>query len=66
MKIFSTIVIILAIALIVFNITQVNFNQPLEGKSTIALIGIVSGLCAIVLMSIFLLSKKIESKTKNN
>lgn len=64
MKIFSIVVIILAFALIVFNATQINYDAPLEGNSTVALIGIVSGFCAIVLMLIFLISKKIEEKTK--
>ncbi len=64
MKIFSIVVIILAFALIVFNATQINYDAPLEGNSTVALIGIVSGFCAIVLMLIFLVSKKIEEKTK--
>ncbi|WP_130735799.1 hypothetical protein [Flavobacterium sp. J27] len=64
MKIFSIVVIILAFALIIFNATQVNFDTPLEGNSSVALIGIVSGFCAIILMLIFLVSKKIEEKTK--
>ncbi|MVO08867.1 hypothetical protein GOQ30_06775 [Flavobacterium sp. TP390] len=64
MKIFSIVVIILAFALIVFNATQINYDAPLEGNNTVALIGIVSGFCAIVLMLIFLVSKKIEEKTK--
>lgn len=64
MKIFSIVVIILALALIIFNATKINFESPFEGNSTIALIGIVSGFCAIVLMLIFLVSKKIEEKTK--
>jgi hypothetical protein len=64
MKIFSIVVIVLAFALIIFNATKINFESPFEGNSTIALIGIVSGFCAIVLMLIFLVSKKIEEKTK--
>ncbi|MFD2891999.1 hypothetical protein ACFS5J_08255 [Flavobacterium chuncheonense] len=64
MKIFSYIIIAIAIGLIVFNITQVDFNQPFEGNSTIALIGIVSGFCAIVLTLVFRMSKIIEEKTK--
>lgn len=66
MKIFSIIVIILAVILIAFNLTKVDFNSPFEGNSSVALIGIVSGFCAIILMSIYLISKKIENKTKNN
>ena len=64
MKIFSIVVIVLAVALIVFNITRLNFDALFQGNSVIALIGIVSGLCAIVLMAIYLVSKKIEEKTK--
>ncbi|NHN26557.1 hypothetical protein FIA58_012795 [Flavobacterium jejuense] len=65
MKIFSIVVIILAFALIIFNVTKVNFESPFEGNSKVALIGIISGFCAIVLMLIFLVSKKIEEKTKD-
>ena len=64
MKIFSIVVIVLAIALIVFNITRLNFDALFQGNSVVALIGIVSGLCAIVLMAIYLVSKKIQEKTK--
>ncbi|CAM4021671.1 MULTISPECIES: hypothetical protein [Flavobacterium] len=66
MKIFSIIVIAIATLLIVFNFTKLDFNNLLEGDSTVALIGIISGFCAILLMSIYLVSKKIENKSKNN
>lgn len=66
MKIFSIIVIAIASLLIVFNFTKLDFNNLFKGDSTVALIGIVSCLCAIILMSIYLISKKIENKTKNN
>lgn len=65
MKIFSYVVMAIALALIIFNITQVDFDKPFEGNSTIALIGIVSGFCAIVLMLIFRMSKIIDEKTKH-
>lgn len=64
MKIVTTIFIILAIALIAFNLTRVDYSNPLEGNSTIALIGVVAGLCAIVLLVIFRISKIIDKKTK--
>jgi hypothetical protein len=66
MKIFSIIVMAIATLLIVFNFTKLDFNNLLEGDSTVALIGIISGFCAILLMSIYLVSKKIENKSKNN
>ena len=65
MKIFTTILIIIAIALIIFNITQLDFNNPLEGNSMIALIGIIASFCAVFILLIFKMSKKIEEKLKN-
>ncbi|MBD3725401.1 MAG: hypothetical protein IE891_11690 [Flavobacteriaceae bacterium] len=64
MKIFSYIIIAIAIALIGFNLTKVNFSNPFEGDSSVALIGVIAGLCAIVLLLIFKASKSIEEKTK--
>lgn len=64
MKIFSYVIIALAVVLIGYNLTKVNFGQPFEEGSKVALIGIVAGLCAIVLMVIFRISKAIEEKTK--
>jgi heme/copper-type cytochrome/quinol oxidase subunit 2 len=65
MKIFTTILILLAIALIIFNITQLDFNKPFEGNSMIALIGIIASFCAVFILLIFKMSKKIEEKLKN-
>ncbi len=65
MKIFTTVLIFLAIALIIFNITLLDFNNPFEGKSMVALIGIVASFCAVFILIIFKMSKKIESKLKN-
>lgn len=65
MKIFTTILIILAIALIIFNISQLDFNKPFEGNSMVALIGIIASFCAVFILLIFKMSKKIEEKLKN-
>lgn len=56
------ILLILAVGLIAYNATLINYQQPLEGKSVIALIGVVAALCAIVLLLIYLTSKKIADK----
>lgn len=56
------ILLILAIGLVAYNATLVDYQQPLEGKSIIAIIGIVAALCAIVLLLIYTTSKKIEDK----
>ena len=56
------ILIILAITLIVYNVTMLNFENLFEGDSLIALIGIAASLCAIVLLLIYMTSKKIQRK----
>ena len=64
MKYFTLFLILAATALLIFNITQVDFNNPFNGESMIALITVVSALCVIVLMLILRTSKKIEQKVK--
>ncbi|HOD09445.1 MAG TPA: hypothetical protein PLH25_04435 [Flavobacterium sp.] len=65
MKIFTTILIVIAFGLIVFNVTLLDFDKPFEGESSIALIGIAAALCAVFILLIFRMSKKIEDKLKN-
>lgn len=63
-KTFSIVLIILALALIAYNVTMVDFENPFQGDSTIAIIGIIAPLCAIILVLIYMTSKKIEKKLK--
>jgi hypothetical protein len=56
------ILLIFGIALIAYNTTIIDFQNPLEGNSIIAIIGILAALCAIVLLLIYLTSKKIQKK----
>ncbi len=56
------VLIVLAILLIAYNATVLDFDNPVAGDSLIALIGIVAALCAIVLLLIFITAKKIEKK----
>lgn len=65
MKVFTTILILLAVGLIIFNITLIDFQKPLEGSSAVALIGILAAFCAVFILLIFKMSKKIEEKLKN-
>lgn len=53
---------VLALGLIVFNITMVDMQNPLEGDSLVALIGIAAALCAIVLLLIYQTAKRIQRK----
>lgn len=66
MKIFTIIVTIIAIALIGYNITQISIDSPFEGQSVVALITIFASLCAIALLQVLRLSKKVDQKLKSN
>ncbi len=60
------IIMAIAILLIAYNVTLVDYEKPLEGNSTIALIGIFASLCTIVLLLIYITSKKIKNKIDKN
>ena len=62
MKIFTSILVALALGLIIFNITLVDFKHPLEGNSMIAFIGIAASVCAVLILLIFKMSKNIAEK----
>ncbi len=65
MKIFTTILVVIALALIIFNITILDFDHLFEGKSMVALIGIAASFCAVCVLLIFRMSKIIVEKTKD-
>ena len=62
MKIVSIVLSIIAIGLIVFNITNIDFNNPFQGEGTIALIEILAAVIALLILAIFTISKRIEKK----
>lgn len=64
MKTITIVISLLAFALIAFNFTKVDFKAPFEGESVTALITILAGFCAILLMFILRISKRIEEKVK--
>ncbi len=64
MKILTLVLTILAVGLIVFNATKVNFEAPFEGDSYTAILTIIAGLCAVILLQILRISKKIEALQK--
>jgi uncharacterized integral membrane protein len=65
-KTFTVILIVLALLLIAYNVTLVDFNNPLEGNSIIAIIGILAAICAIILLLIFMTSRKIQKKIEED
>jgi len=63
-KILLTVLLLLAIVLIGYNITVVDIEKPFEGDSVVALICIAASLCAIVLLLIFNAARKIQKKVE--
>ncbi|NRD18880.1 hypothetical protein HNV08_02375 [Winogradskyella eckloniae] len=64
MKTFTLILSVIAVALIIFNATKLNFDALLTGESQAAIITIIAALCAIILLQILRISKKIEKLSK--
>jgi tetrahydromethanopterin S-methyltransferase subunit E len=62
MKIFTNLLVALALGLIVFNISLLDFNHLFDGNSMVAFIGIAASICAVLILLIFKMSKKIEDK----
>ena len=64
MKYFIWIATVIAVALVIFNATKLNFEALLKGESATAVMTIAAALCAILLLQIFRVSKKIEKLDK--
>ena len=61
-KVLPIVLIVIAVALIAYNVTLVDYTNLFQGESTVAVIGIVAALSAIVLILIYLTSRKIKEK----
>jgi len=64
MKAFTYILSAIAAIFIIFNFTQIDFNAPLGEDSIVAVITVIAGLCAILLLTILRVSKSIEKTVK--
>ena len=64
MKVANRIILILAIAVIVFNIFQIDFDDIFSEKNTTSLITIIAGLCCIVMLRIITIVNKIKNYKK--
>lgn len=65
MKILIYTLIVLAVALIGYNATFLDFNNLFEDESGTALIGILSSSIVVVLMVILLMSRTIAEKVQH-
>lgn len=64
MKITTYIISIIALFILIFNISEINFEEPLEGDSYTAVITSIAAGCAILIVSIIRISLKIKDQVK--
>ncbi|MFD2825646.1 hypothetical protein ACFSYG_04135 [Leeuwenhoekiella polynyae] len=64
MKIALYIILGLASALLIFNLTKIDYSAPFEGNSMVGVISVIACLCAILLVVILMISRKIAVKNK--
>lgn len=64
MKIFKIILAVIALVLLVYNVSLLDFSNLFGKESMIALIGVVACVCALLLLGILYTSKRIERKMK--
>ena len=62
MKYLDKILLFLTILIVVFNLTQLNIYNFLDDEKRIALICFILSLCALILILILMISKKIRDK----
>jgi uncharacterized membrane protein YuzA (DUF378 family) len=55
----------IAVVLVVFNLFQIDYADAFTGDSLVAVIGVVAGVCAILLLVILLLAKKIQQRMRD-
>lgn len=64
MKNFLRVMAVLALGMMIFNVTMIDWEMPTEGGSLVAIIGILASGSALLLIWILLLSLKINAKQK--
>ena len=64
MKAFTYILSIIAVILIIYNLTEIDYSNPFHDDSVVAVITVVAGFCTILLLAILRVSKKIEKTLK--
>ncbi|MBP2833244.1 hypothetical protein J8281_13705 [Aquimarina sp. U1-2] len=65
MNYFIYLLIAIATTLMIYNATHLDLDNILAKDSKTALIGMFASACAIILMCILLVSRKIQQKKKN-
>ena len=65
MKIATKIISIIAILIIIFNMTLIDFSNFFSDNNTIALVTIIAGLCCLVIIRILVLTNRIKDFRKD-
>ena len=65
MRIATKTISIIALLIIIFNITLLDFNDLLSDNNTVALVTIIAGLCCLVILRILVLTNKIKDFRKD-
>jgi cell division protein FtsX len=66
MKKFIYVLMILSAILVIYNTTQIDYSDPLGKDSIVAIIVVIAGLCAILILAILNTSNKIKEKVKKS
>ncbi len=64
MKVVLYILLGLASALMIFNLTKIDYSAPFGDTSIVAVISVVACLCAVLLLVILMMSRKIAEKSR--
>jgi len=65
MRIATKIISIIALLIIIFNITLLDFNDFFSDNNAVALVTIIAGLCCLVILRILVLTNKIKDFRKD-
>jgi uncharacterized integral membrane protein len=65
MKIATKIISIIAILIIIFNMTLIDFSNFFSDNNIVALVTIIAGLCCLVILRILVLTNKIKDFRKD-
>ena len=66
MRLLSYLLSVLALGFMVFNATKIDFNEPFEKESYTAILTTLAGGCAVLILTILRVVKKIDRRVKEN
>jgi len=64
MKFFTYILTVIALGFVIYNLTLIDYNSPFEGDSKTVVITVIAGLCAIMILAIIRISRRIDETVR--